>query len=223
MGLLLVSPHLDDAPLGCGELLARSSGAQVVTVMAGIPDTDLPLTHYDVNSGFTSAHQAVTERRREDRRALSVLGAVPRHLDFLDCQYAMPNDLGEIIAALVGWFDAFPSDTVAIPVGIGHPDHETVARAARAALRNVAPRPIIAYEELPYRVLRPGAVEEALLGASIAEGLTYAFDPLEPARDGLVWKRAALACYRSQAWALDETCCVVPERYWHLDLRPEEK
>ncbi len=34
-----------------------------------------------------------------------------------------------------------------------------------------------------------------------------------PAGD-LRLKEAAMACYRSQAWALDRHACLVPERFW---------
>ncbi len=214
MGLLAIAAHLDDAVFGCGELLTRTPGAQVITVLAGIPDSSVPVTAYDASSGFTSPRHAVTERRREDTQACAVLSAVPRHLDFVDHQYGVQNDAGEIVAALIGWLQAFPHDAVAIPVGIGHPDHEVIARCARAALRNVGPR----YEELPYRVVMPGAIEEALLRISITEEpFAYQFDTSQWRRD-LTRKRAAVACYRSQAWALDDTCCFVPERYWKIDV-----
>ncbi len=35
--VVVVSPHLDDAVLGCGQLLAAWPGATVVTVFAGKP------------------------------------------------------------------------------------------------------------------------------------------------------------------------------------------
>ena len=35
--IVVVSPHLDDALLSCGELLARCGGASVVTLFAGAP------------------------------------------------------------------------------------------------------------------------------------------------------------------------------------------
>jgi LmbE family N-acetylglucosaminyl deacetylase len=35
--IVVLSPHLDDAVLSCGVLLAANGGARVVTVFAGMP------------------------------------------------------------------------------------------------------------------------------------------------------------------------------------------
>jgi len=48
----VISPHLDDAVFACGELLAARPGSVVITVLAGRPPRDLPLTPWDAASGF---------------------------------------------------------------------------------------------------------------------------------------------------------------------------
>ena len=53
--VLVLSPHLDDAVFGCGELIARCPGAIVLTLLAGAPEGFNVLTEWDAASGFTSA------------------------------------------------------------------------------------------------------------------------------------------------------------------------
>ena len=68
----IVSPHLDDAVLGCAHLMAVHPGATVVTVFAGNPrayPTD-PMRQWDVQSGFAPGDDVMETRRREDHAAL---------------------------------------------------------------------------------------------------------------------------------------------------------
>ena len=46
-GLLVVSPHLDDAVFGCGRLLSQCDDATVVTIFAGIPAAGQDPTAWD--------------------------------------------------------------------------------------------------------------------------------------------------------------------------------
>ena len=51
--IVVVSPHLDDAVLGCGRLLAAHPGATVITLYAGAPATyPDPPTRWDAIVGF---------------------------------------------------------------------------------------------------------------------------------------------------------------------------
>jgi LmbE family N-acetylglucosaminyl deacetylase len=85
--LIVVSPHLDDAVLGCGHLLAQRPGAVVITVFAGRPPRRERVTPWDAAAGFGPGDDVVGARRMEDRRALGALGARPLWLPFLDAQY----------------------------------------------------------------------------------------------------------------------------------------
>ena len=86
----IVSPHLDDAVLSCGNFMASHPGVSVVTVFAGNPPaypTD-PMRQWDVQSGFAPGDDVMETRRHEDDAALEVLGAKPVHLEFIEhfCQ-----------------------------------------------------------------------------------------------------------------------------------------
>ena len=84
--VVIVSPHLDDAVLGCGNFMASHPGAYVVTVFAGNPPaypTD-PMRKWDVQSGFSPGDDVMEARRHEDDAALAVLDATPVHLEFIE-------------------------------------------------------------------------------------------------------------------------------------------
>lgn len=204
--MIVVSPHLDDAVLSCGQLLAAIPGSFIVTVFAGVPESDLPVTDYDVRSGFGSARQAVESRRAEDRRACAVLDASPIHLPFLDRQYAQPADPTSIIDAIAGVLAELDDPDVVVPVGLEHPDHKIAAQCARQAAVE-ADLNITSYEELPARVLWPEQVPSAVCAAGCETRADRAAGPLR-------LKEAAVACYQSQAWALNRHTLLVPERYW---------
>ena len=97
---LVLSPHLDDAVLSCGRLLARCRGAVVATLFAGSPSPALS-TNWDCKSGYTDSDNAMTARRREDRAALESLGAVPFHCEILDGQYGPGADRQDRLAATI--------------------------------------------------------------------------------------------------------------------------
>jgi LmbE family N-acetylglucosaminyl deacetylase len=197
--VIVVSPHLDDAVLSCGQALAAQPGSTIVTVFAGIPDSDLPVTDFDVRSGFTSARQAVTERRAEDDRACNILAATPIHLDYFDRQYGHGNNPDAISESLLGVLAEFDGHDALIPLGLVHPDHTQVSTLAGQAAHKIGLR-VFLYEELPARVLYPQSVPRADMTDLVPQG------PLH-------LKEAAVACYRSQHWALDLHACLVPERY----------
>jgi LmbE family N-acetylglucosaminyl deacetylase len=110
--LLVISPHLDDAALGCGTLLANRPGSVVVSVFAGTGSDPDQQTDWDRSCGFRCAAEAMATRRDEDDGALSLLGASPCRLDFADDQYRNAGD----------------------PV-----DVEAIAMALRTALHNAGP------------------------------------------------------------------------------------
>ena len=86
--VVVVSPHLDDAALGCSYLLAAHPGAHVVTVYAGRPtEYPSPMGHWDALCGFVEGDEVHVARRAEDAAAMEVLGATPIWLDFVEHSY----------------------------------------------------------------------------------------------------------------------------------------
>lgn len=170
MRWIYLSPHLDDAVLSCGGLIAeqrsRKLEVEVWTIFAGVPSDQsgsLLATYLHSRWGFTNGRQAVQERREEDRRALGMLLAQPRYFSFLDCIYrqdengqplyenifAPPHpaekDLPVRIAAALQE-QLGEHDVLVSPLAIGgHVDHVLVRQAAEL-LR----RPLWGYAEVPY-------------------------------------------------------------------------
>ena len=85
---VVVSPHMDDAVLGLGQLLAANPGVTVVTVFAGRPAAyPEPMTRWDQLAGFKPGDDVIAARRDEDTKALTELDAIPVWLDHVEHQY----------------------------------------------------------------------------------------------------------------------------------------
>src|SRR5690606_29791886 len=225
--LLLISPHLDDAVLACGDLLATRPGALVVTVCAGTPRDSARRTDWDAACGFAGAGEAMARRRAEDAQALAVLGARPRWLPWLDDQYAgdpalpdpagcpveqaMARDLHEAIVS-------FDAELVLCPLGLFHRDHHRVHEAALRVLREEPRRSWFAYEDVPYRRI-PGLVQQRLM--ALAQGRIVA-TPAPAAGHAADDKARAVECYASQLRGLaapgrlGHADALAPEGYWAL-------
>lgn len=218
--LLVLSPHLDDAVLSCGRLLADAPGALVVTIFAGRPPAGAPLTAWDAAAGFAFGDDVIGARRAEDAAALAVLGAHPLWLGFRDAQYGgadPPRAIADRLAPLVA---AAPGAVLA-PLGLFHSDHVRARDAALLALRDAPGGPLcLLYADAPY------ARRPELLAAGLAElrarGLRLV--PVLPAARGRaaprVAKQRALACYGSQLRALAAPGRPGPhpgrERFWRV-------
>jgi len=215
----VISPHLDDGVLGCGDLLAENPAAVMVTVFAGRPPTYPPLTSWDERGGFEDGADVVAARQEEDRRALRVLGARPTWLPFPDPQYGSRPDLREVVDALIAALDEIAPEAVALPLGIFHDDHILTGDAAIDALGRRASPTWLVYADAIYRRV-PDLVERRL-GDLSERGLTLReIDVLGVSASDR--KRRAVVCYRSQVRALERSWeggvsdAFAPERYWQI-------
>lgn len=225
--LLIVSPHLDDAVLSVGQLMAGRPNCVVVTVFAGTPRRNRMLTTYDQGCGYISAGDAMRSRRHDDLSALGTLAARAEHLRFVDHQYRAeePVDDPVLCGMIAGELarivdDLGPSLHQALgPVGLAHPDHLLVASAFQLLLsmrRHLEPW---LYEDLPSRVLWPEQVP-ARMDRWRDAGLEARLDFL--GTGPLAAKEQALEHYASQHEALRVACggnlypALVPERLHRL-------
>ncbi|HEX3177028.1 MAG TPA: PIG-L family deacetylase [Methylomirabilota bacterium] len=211
--LAVISPHLDDAVLGCGALLAAMPGAIVITVFAGRPPADAPLRAWDAAAGFSAGDDVIGIRRAEDAAALRCLGAEPLWLPFLDAQYEQTPSVDEVAEALDGVLCARGPATVCIPLGLFHSDHALAHAAALEVRARHRSWGWLAYEEPMYRRV-PGALADRLEALRKAD---ISAIPLPP-RVATVEKRDAIACYASQLRAL-----ATPGRPGHADALAEER
>ncbi len=179
MRWIYLSPHLDDAVLSCGGLIAQQRmhglDVEVWTIFAAVPSAEAGglLAHYlHTRWGFENAQQAVEARRKEDQQALSILQAQAQYFPFLDCIYRQDGegqplyeniflpphpaeaDLAERIAIALGE-QLCEDDVVVAPLAIGgHVDHVLVRQAAERLAR-----PLWSYAEVPYLFNSPQEVE----------------------------------------------------------------
>lgn len=219
--LVVVSPHLDDAVLSCGRLLAARPRAAVVTVFAGRPPATSPVTPWDAAGGFDTGDDVVGRRRMEDAAACARLHANPIWLPFLDAQYGAEDQPVETVAgSIAAVVDALAPTTVAVPLGLHHADHVAASDAALAALGARDDLDVLLYADWPYSELH-GAIPRRLQqlehdGVALSPATDVAPDP------GLhaPLKRRAVDCYASQrrafaARGVENLRASVPaERYW---------
>lgn len=192
--IVVVSPHLDDAVLGCGELLTEHPGTVVVTVFSGAR-TDL-LSDWDRDEcGFKQGDDVGAIRRAEDERALKLVGAESRWLDFWPG--SKPDNLASTISTIVRDCGA---TTLCMPVGIHHGDHLRTADACRRAFMLGVDLQLLAYEDQPYAEHHP-TKRDARLAELRDEGFTLTRLSVG---SHLTAKKRALACYTSQLPALDK-------------------
>jgi len=215
--VLVISPHVDDAVLGCADLLARNPGALVVTVFAGTPGETQPLTDWDRLCGFDTTAEAVRLRREEDALALFLLEAMPRWLDFLDAQYGPRPPVERVAEALAQAIGEFSPDTVLLPLGLFHSDHRLASDASLSLRAQCGERRWIVYADALYRVI-PGLQDERM-SELVSRG--FVLEPLQ-APDPTGSKRQAARCYASQLRALAAPGHVPlekafePEQYWQI-------
>jgi LmbE family N-acetylglucosaminyl deacetylase len=217
----VVSPHLDDAVLGCGQLLDAYPGAVVVTLFAGRPPRERRrrVTPWDADAGFDPGDDVVAARRAEDAAALGLLGARPVWLRFLDAQYGGRDETRRIGAALARALARRRVRDVFAPLGLYHSDHRRARESALVA-RALLPRARWhLYADGLYAGI-PGAVGDELRAL---ERLGHRLEPVRPRRAGrLARKRRALRCYATQLRALaargrpDAARAFARERFWSI-------
>jgi LmbE family N-acetylglucosaminyl deacetylase len=218
--IAVLSPHLDDAALSCGALLAAAPGALTITVFAGAPDDRAMQTEWDSACGFSNAGEAIAQRRAEDQAALAKLGAVAVWLDFCDSQYRQPAQPAQAAGMLAELLREQRVDSVLLPAGLFHADHLFTHEAALAVRREQPQLRWLMYEDVPYRRI-DGLLQQRL---ALLQQIGVSATPLAINTNAMHAdaKRAALACYASQLRGMHTPGrpgvqdAHTPERYWRL-------
>ncbi|MCZ7651281.1 MAG: PIG-L family deacetylase [Thermoanaerobaculia bacterium] len=220
LDLVVLSPHLDDAALSCGGLLAARARAGERVAVATVFTADEPSVPpsrlaADLARWWGLAPGSVMRaRREEDLAACRALGVEALHLDLPEAPYRRDPASGEILyrelarlfphrrpdepataEALDELLAALPpAAEVWAPLGVGrHVDHQLLKRAAEGRF----PTALRYYEEYPYAA-------RGLLGVWRATRPRAAWrgDVLPLAEEDLAARCAAIACYASQLAAL---------------------
>lgn len=210
----------------CADLLAARPGSLVGTVFTGLPPNsgDARLcTPWDRACGFTDARQAMQARRAEDQRALGLLGAQAVSMGFLDRQYGASPHVNALATAIEELIESHRCESVLMPLGLCHPDHDLVHRACLQVLKKRRLPGWLAYEEAPYRRF-DGLVQRRLVKLAqdewIATPVSFTV-PMAAAltEEGAALRRTAVDAYASQLHgfdAVDTAEFYAPGRYWRL-------
>ena len=191
MSLAVLSPHLDDAVLSLGAMLAASDEpVRVITVLAGDPSAGRPAGAWDAESGAITAGQAAARRREEDRRACDSLGVEPVWFPYGDEQYGRGAEDDEIWAVL---HPAIGEATTVLAPGfpLRHADHKWLHDLVRRS-RDRAWK-LGLYVEQPYALGRGDATL-----ALDASGVSVPFVPVPAPWSARRAKRRACLDYSSQ-------------------------
>ena len=229
----VISPHLDDAVLACGGAIAATKGCLVVTIFAGAPPSYASVTSWDQAAGFVVGEDVIQTRRQEDARAVGLLGAHARWLEFRDSQYGPSPACSEIEQALRAILAEWRPRSLLLPLGLFHSDHLLASDAglaliaqgglvdAEAVVDERDEGGVFAYEDALYRRL-PGAVQQRLSalanGGICATPVVEAGRGQEAERADAELKRRAVECYASQLRAL-----ATPGRLGHEDAFHRER
>jgi LmbE family N-acetylglucosaminyl deacetylase len=199
---VVVSPHLDDAVLSCFAVL---SGATVVTVLSGGPDTAGVLSDWDAQCGTGSSRDLMATRRTEDLAALALAGAQAVHLPFREEHYGGTGvEPAELAAELAD------ATEIWLPAGIGgNHDHVRTRAAGFAAIAALPAAAVWLYAEYPYHQYLTrwtGSADPlAALATWFGERLgSAAVRPIARPAEATA-KRAAVACYATQLPPLQAT------------------
>jgi LmbE family N-acetylglucosaminyl deacetylase len=242
--VVIVSPHLDDAVLSCGRFMAVHPGCTVVTVFTGNPpEYPDPMRTWDVQSGFAPGDDVMAVRRAEDQAALTVLDAVPVHLDFVEYSYN-PDDVPvapEMVAPfLTDTLRELRPSLVLAPFGLANPDHDVTHRACMAARDELgddvswrcyeeSKRPEAPswwlYEDYGYKHI-PGML--AWRVSRLFRRGIWPTPVCPPVDETNTRKMKAVNCYPTQLFALEDDwrlaeklAAPAPEQYWRIAAPPE--
>ncbi len=218
---LVISPHLDDAVLSCGQLIKSRLGTTITTILAGFP----PGTHAGWSArttGLPVAKDANLQRRKEDLSAARALGAHTLWMDLYAQEYGAAESpterlrgIQQAVATAVAASEGRP---VFLPLGVTHPDHIAVSDAALLAVRD-ADLEAYVYMDMPYGQARPGHVRRRVRQI----GRMVALERLAPFKGDLAIKADAVKAYSSQVRELQQgfgryfsRVFTDPEKYWRV-------
>lgn len=195
----VLSPHLDDAAFSCAE------------TMLSRPDLDFTIVcPYAWSTAATD--EKYNRLHAEHNAVLSATGWHSINGEMLDdgheeVAHLSPRSRATSISVwLSGVVDAF--DEWWVPLGIHHPDH-VACRAGFGDVRH-PDAPVVAYEELPYRVLYP------MLAEALAVRLP-ATASLVGSSGHLPEKRRLVRMYESQVGPELERHVYAHERLWRCN------
>lgn len=180
--ILVVSPHADDAELGCGGYIAREieKGSDVQVIVCAVGDVKFE------HLGRTVSQN---ERKCEFEASMAVLGVKGWHVRLGGDTKLWDQPIVDLIQYVEEWIVRFQATQVLIPLPSSHQDHAAVYQACLAATRpsqHGSVKLVAAYE---YAATAWGA------GSAADAGKGGMYVDIEAFLD---LKLEALGCYKSQ-------------------------
>lgn len=238
--VVVVSPHLDDAVLSCGALLAQLARRCPVTVLsvfttaAAPPAWSWPARRL-VRAAGVDAEVLFEQRRAEDRAVLAGIGVAAVHLGLRDAVF---RRVGEAAAGPPGrgrrpvyptfHFDVARGRIAAADAGLAAEAEARIGKAARASQAQLVFAPLGVGRHVDHLITRQavrGLESQIVYYSDFPYSQSAAPDQAFVRRARLVaypWLagRAAnadrIAGYRTEFWRLfpDGAVPVCPEMYW---------
>lgn len=238
--ILFISPHLDDIALSCGGMVRRLTRAGNPVLIVTLCTADAP-PGQELSPAAQHEHwqwqlgdQPYFHRRQEDERMAAQLGAQTAHLGLLDAIYRRSGRAGStsgvplyegkdfmsgrvhpwdwehqlpaVVEALQRVFATHQPERVYGPLTAGgHVDHIITRRALEQL---VQPRQLIYYEDYPYAQKDPASLARLLEG----DVQNWKSQRVELTEEEIASRIAAIACYRSQLFAVFGDAASMPER-----------
>lgn len=150
-GIVVVSPHLDDAVLSVGATVAalvqRGARVSVLTVFGGDPTSELPAGPSNRRAGFRTVGEAARARRAEDGLACRRVGARAVWLPYADDESVPLPAADSAWGMMVDFVER--ADLVLVPgFPLAHPHHRWVTELLLARTPDAVP--VGCYVEQPY-------------------------------------------------------------------------
>ena len=229
--LVVVSPHFDDAVLGCGQLLSAHPGATVVTVLGGRPAS------YPAEVTALGRERRLRDRRRRRRRsprggpqrARRARRAASVWLEFSDHQY-VPADGArtarhDVAPALEAALVELDPTAVFFPFGLGNPDHVLTHGATPGRRRTPSGMGLVLLRGLAATSTSPGCWRGGCRRCSgTSSGPRRLSSPSTRAASASSARSRATraSCRRSSRTGASpiSSTAPVPEQYWRLQPPP---
>jgi len=160
---LIVSPHFDDVVLSLGGFLTSSLNKQIhiITIFGGRPKIPVS-SKWDGKCGFKNSDEAILERRKEEKKALSFLNIFNfsylnyferQHRDKIKEKYYSDEELvSKIKLDLTSFLSKNKKEkySIYVPAVSKHLDHKIITEVGLSLVKGNEDYSLFFYQDMPY-------------------------------------------------------------------------
>ncbi|MCX6752274.1 MAG: PIG-L family deacetylase [Candidatus Nomurabacteria bacterium] len=226
---IILSPHLDDAVLSLGGLIAKKETNILVATFFTKKPTEIMHTYWDKISGFKDSDEAMLARTKENENALSPFKVIIKNYDHLDSQYREKNKDKEIeekiskdIENLIKTYqnrELLIYGPATFGAAITHPDHQIIHDAFMDVFKKYKTQNahFFIYEDFPYiKQFTTSSLGDLNTYLEKKENVKFQENPIELSEPMLSEKIVAIEKYKSQVRAflsLDSNIGIIDEKF----------